>query len=246
MTQALIIMFVAFGATLLSSMAGGGSNMIVTPVWLMLGFPLPVAMATNTACGSIWTLVAARNYLRGHQVDWPLVGGLVGFGLAGAFIGAQIIMHCNPKAVQRFIGLIIMTLALYAFFKKDFGLESAPPKISRTLTSLTGFPLGFYEAFFGSGNGIFVSAILTKARGFVLLQALGYSYVLAFVWCLFAAAIYISGGHWNLSLMVPAAVGSFCGGTCGSHIGAKRGSKFVKALFVTIGSVLGLRLLLGY
>jgi len=236
---------VAFGSTLISSMCGGGSNMISTPFWLMMGFPLPVAMATNTLAGAMWTLVAARNYLRGHEVDWRLIGSMVICGLIGAYFGAQVVMRSNPKDMQRIIGVIILSLVAYTFFKKEFGIDKKEPTTSRLLTSLAGFPLGFYESFFGSGNSLITSAILTKTRGFKLLEALGYSYVMSFFWCLFASIMYGSGGNWRLSLIIPSVIGAVCGAYLGSHIGAKKGTRFVKGLFVTIGSVLGLKLLLG-
>jgi uncharacterized membrane protein YfcA len=244
-TQFSAIVAVAFGSTLISSMCGGGSNMISTPFWLMMGFPLPVAMATNTLSGAMWTLVAARNYLRGHEVDWRLIGSMAAAGLVGAYFGAQVVMHTDPKSMQRIIGVIILSLVAYTFFKKEFGIEKKEPTTSRLVTSLAGFPLGFYESFFGSGNSLITSAILTKTRGFKLLEALGYSYVMSFFWCLFASCMYGSGGNWKLSLIIPSVIGAVCGAYLGSHIGAKKGTKFVKSLFVAIGTVLGLKLLLG-
>lgn len=218
--------------------------MIATPVWLMLGFPLPVAIASNTVCGSLWTLVAARNYLRGHKLDWPLLLGLAAFGLLGAWVGTQVILKCDPKTMQRVIGGIILTLVAYAFWRKDFGIDEKPPRLNRFLTCFAAIPLGFYEAFFGSGNGIFTSAVLTSARGFKLLRALGYYYCISFTWCVFAACIYINAGNWDLSLMVPAALSSFCGAWVGSHIGARKGAAFVKSIFIAAGTILGLKLLL--
>jgi len=83
--QTLIFFSVAFLASLLSSMSGAGSAMLTTPVWLALGFPLPVAIASNQMNGAAWTLIAARNYLRGRVLDWPLIRIMIGFGLAGAY-----------------------------------------------------------------------------------------------------------------------------------------------------------------
>lgn len=220
--------------------------MISTPFWLMMGFPLPVAMATNTLAGAMWTLVAARNYLRGHEVDWRLVASMAACGLVGAFFGAQVVMLSDPKNMQRIIGVIILTLVGYTFFKKEFGVEKKEPSTSRLITSLAGFPLGFYESFFGSGNSLITSAILTKTRGFKLIEALGYSYVMSFFWCLFASFMYGSGGNWKLVLIVPSVIGAVCGAYLGSRIGAKKGTKFVKTLFVAIGTILGTKLLLGY
>lgn len=236
---------VAFTATLVSSMSGGGSSMIMTPVWLSLGFPLPVAIASNVVNGTTWTLLAGRNYLRGHAVDWRLMLGLVAFGLIGAYLGTRVIVCGDSKIIQRVIGVIILSLVSFAYFRKDFGLESKPPKANRFVTAFFGLPLGFYEAFFGSGNGIFTSAVLAGTRGFKMLEALGYYYVMAFAWCGFSAYIYISGGSWDLSLMIPSTLGSVGGAALGSRIGSKQGAKFVKSLFIAVGAFLGLKLVLG-
>ncbi len=242
--QALIVLVVAFGATLLSAMSGGGSSLVSTPTWLLLGFPLPLALATNELAGSFWTLVAARNYLRGHQLDWRLVTVFTVCGMVGAFFGARVVIGCDPKIIQKIIGSIIVGLVIFMFLRKDFGLEATEPKVNRFFTGLTGLPLGFYEAFFGSGNGMFICAVLTHSRGFTFRQALGYSYILSFPWCLFAAGIYIFDGHWNLSLMIPAIIGSLCGGLLGSHIAVKNSVRFGKYLFMGVGTILGLKLII--
>lgn len=226
-------------------MAGGGSSLIITPILLMMGFPLPVIIGSGAVAGSVWVLVAARNYLRGHEIDWRLVAGLVACGLPGAFLGTRVIVWCNPKDVQQFIGAIIVALVVSMFLRKDFGLQPTAPKVSRALTSLAGFPLGFYEAFFGAGNSFFVCSVLTNARGLQLQQALGYSYLLAFFWLLWAAALYVHGGHWSLSLVVPSIVGALGGAFIGSHFGVKRGIPFTKTLFAIVGGFLGMKFMLG-
>ncbi len=242
----LFIAGVSFAATLLSSMSGGGSSMVTVPTWLFLGFPLPVAMATTMLSGTAWTLIAARNYLLGHKIDRRLLFGLIGFGLVGAYTATRVIITQDAKILKQVIGYLILGLVALVYIRRDFGLVSAEPRLSKIWTSLAGLPLGFYEAFFGSGNGLFTATYLSTARGFDLLQALGYYYIMAFVWCSFASLLYISGGYWNLSLMLPAVVGSVLGAQLGSRIGRRRGATFVKRIFIAIGGILGLKLALGF
>lgn len=45
--------------------------------------------------------------------------------------------------------------------------------------------------------------------------------------------------------MIPAILGSCSGSYLGSRIARRRGSGFVRGLFVVVGTVLGLKLLLG-
>ena len=242
----LLILLVSFFAALLSSMSGAGAAMIAIPAWIMLGFPLPVALTACQINAALWTPVAARNYLRGHAWDWRLAFGLIVFGLAGAFIGTRVVLQSDAQFLQRIFGVLILLLVCLAAAHKQFGLQQRAPAIGRVITSVLALPLGFYEAFFGAGNGIFTSAMLTKARGFDLPTALGYYYVIAFVWCAFAAFLYLAGDNGDLSLIIPSSLGAVVGASLGSSIGRKRGAGFVRIVFISLGGILGLKLALGY
>ena len=241
----LAILSISFFATFLSSVSGAGSGMVTIPSWILMGYSLPMALAASQISAALWTPVAARNYLREKLLDWPFIGGLVMFGLAGVYFGAQVVVSVNSQILQRAVGVLILSLVLFVFLQRRFGIESIPPSTSRIVASCLAFPLGFYEAFFGSGNGIFTSAMLAKTRGFDLTTALGYYYVVSFAWCAFAAYLYLRGGYGELNLIVPSAVGAVAGAYLGSAIGSRKGAGFVKLLFVSLGGFLGLKLALG-
>ncbi|GFO68005.1 UPF0721 transmembrane protein [Geomonas limicola] len=220
--------------------------MLTTPVWLSFGFPLPVAIASNQLNGAAWTLLAARNYLKGRSVDWKLVGLMVLCGLAGAYGGTLLVRGADPSGLKRVIGLIILGLAVLVAVNPALGQKETPPSLSRGLTALLALPLGVYEAFFGSGNGLFTSLVLTKTRGLPLMNALGCYYVLAFFWNSFAVCIYSAAGLGNASLMIPSTLGSVLGAYLGSRIGRKQGHRIVRPMFILLGGVLGLKLALGW
>ena len=244
--QIVIIAFVAFLASLLSSMSGAGAAMLTTPVWLSLGFPLPVAIASNQLNGAGWTLIAARNYLRGRVLDWPLIRAMVCFGLVGAYAGTLLVRNVDEQILKRVVGLIIISLVAMVALNPSLGREEAGPRLSRLATGVLAFPLGAYESFFGSGNGLFTSFLLSKARGFSLLTALGYYYVLAFTWNCFAVAIFTAAGFADSRLMIPSTFGAMAGAYLGSRLGRARGYGLVRALFLTLGGALGLKLVLGW
>jgi hypothetical protein len=243
--QFLIVFSVAFLASLLSSMSGAGSAMLTTPVWLSLGFPLPVAIASNQMNGAAWTLIAARSYLKGRTVDWALIRNMVCFGLAGVYAGTIIVRSVDAHLLQRIIGCIIIGLVVVVALNPSLGRAESEPCLSRPVTGFLAFPLGVYEAFFGSGNGLFTSILLTKSRGLPLLTSLGYYYVIAFTWNCFALSIYIASGLGNSRLMLPSTAGSMLGAWFGSRIGRRKGYGLVRALFLAVGGVLGVKLALG-
>ena len=242
----IIVFSVAFLASLLSSMSGAGSAMLTTPVWLSLGFPLPVAIASNQLNGAAWTLIAARNYLRGKTLDWPLIRIMVCLGLAGAYAGTVIVRLVDAHLLQRVIGGIIISLVLVVAFNPTLGRSETEPCLSQRVTGVLAFPLGAYESFFGSGNGLFTSLLLSKARGFPLLTALGYYYMIAFTWNCFAVTIYTSAGFADSRLMIPSTAGSMLGAYIGSRLGRSKGYGLVRTLFLILGGVLGMKLALGW
>ncbi len=242
--QFMIVFSVAFLASLLSSMSGAGSAMLTTPVWLSLGFPLPVAIASNQMNGAAWTLIAARTYLKGKSLDWPLIRSMVCFGLVGAYGGTIIVRSVDALFLQRIIGCIIIGLVAVVGLSPSLGRDESEPYLSRTLTGVLAFPLGVYESFFGSGNGLFTSILLTKSRGLSLLTSLGYYYIVAFTWNCLAVSIYIASGLGNSRLMLPSTAGSMLGAYFGSRIGRRKGYGLVRVLFLTLGGILGMKLAL--
>ena len=227
-------------------MSGGGSGLIIIPAWIILGYPLPVALASAEISGVIWTPIAAHNYLKVSTLDRELTLLLILFGLVGVALGAYFVLEVDPELLKRLVGLIVLALVALAYLKKDLGLERQSPTHNKFLSSLGALPLGFYEAIFGSGNGIFTSLLLIKTRGLDLISALTHYYIVCFFWCIFAAGIYIYRGHGDMSLIVPAAIGAAAGAYVGSLIGSKRGAKFAKMMFMTVGCILGFKLALGF
>ena len=104
--------------------------------------------------------------------------------------------------------------------------------------------MGFYEGFFGSGNGIFFTLVTAYTKGFDFIDALGYYYAVAFPWVVVGALVLMSKGYFDLSLMIPAVLGSLLGGFIGSKYARLKGNKFIKIAFTTVGIILGLKLLL--
>lgn len=236
---------IAFGATLVAAMSGGSASLITTPVWLFLGVPLPVAIGSDKVAGAFWTLPAARNYLRERAPDWRLLVPMGVLGLAGAFGGTRVAVGTDPRVLRPGVGAMLLVLVGIAAFARPVGAAECPPRLRRRWTALLGLPLGFYEGLLGSGNSVITSFALCGARGYTLLRALGHYYVLAFAWCTFAAAVYVSGGWFDARLAVPSVLGSVAGGYAGSALAARAGQKVVRALFLATGAVFGLRLLLG-
>jgi uncharacterized protein len=242
----LLVLLIAFGAALLGSLSGGSASALTMPAWLAMGVPLPTAVATDKLAGALWTLLGARNYLRGRAVDRRLLAGMVLLGLVGAAFGATVTMRVDAAVLKRFAGGVILLLIAVLLARPRLGREAGPPRAPRWAVGAAALPLGFYEGMLGSGNGLVATLLFCSARGFDVLSALGHYCVLAFAWCALAAGVYIGHGFHDVALMAPATLGSCTGGFLGSRIASARGTGFVRGLFAVAGTALGLKLVLGY
>jgi uncharacterized membrane protein YfcA len=241
-----LIFATALGSTLLGSISGGSSSLLTTAAWLTLGYPLPVAVASDKLGGTLWTVAGARNYLRGRPIDWSLVLGLAASGAVGAYLGARVTMALDARVVARVVGGIIVAVVLLMALRPTVGVEPGPVRWGRASVAGAGIPLGFYEGLLGSGNSIFVSLLLVGARGLDLIRALGHYYLVASVWSALSGAVYWSSGLFEPGLAIPAAAGAIAGGYLGSRAGNRFGVRVVRGIFVVAGLVLGLKLLIGW
>jgi uncharacterized membrane protein YfcA len=86
---------------------------------------------------------------------------------------------------------------------------------------------------------------LAPATAFDFIDALGFYYIVSFSWCLFSALLLIAKGYFSWAVILPTVLGSVIGGYIGSRYAKYKGNKFIKLMFVIIGTLLGVKLLVG-
>ena len=99
MNEVLIILFITFISTVLSSMSGGGASIINLPVFLTLGMPFPLAVSIQRVSSAFWVLPAAYNYLKDRKVDWRFLLTFAFIGLIGAYFGVLFVININQRAL---------------------------------------------------------------------------------------------------------------------------------------------------
>ncbi len=248
MSHTLILFLTSVIATSLSSMSGGGASVIAVPVMMWMGISFPLAMSVQKFSSIFWVLPASRNYLKDRVVNWNFLILFSALGLIGVYLGVITVVAVDKRTLELCIGILILLLVLYTLIRKNIGLqeERKPSKKHRFISYIFGPILGFYESVFGSGNGIMFAIVTFKTRGFDFINALGYYYSVAFPWEILAAGLYIYKGYFSWAVMVPCVIGSIIGGYIGSRYAKYKGNKFIKIMFVVVGTVLGIKLLIGF
>lgn len=243
----LIIFLITFFAALLSSMSGGGTGIIIFPVFLSMGMSFPLVSAISSINSTVWVLPASRNYLKGRNINWLLIFIFSIIGLVGCYLGVLLITNINQRILGICVGVIIIFLVVYTYFSQSVGL--AEHKVYSRFRQAIAYPfallLGFYETVFGSGNGIIFAMLTFYTKGFDFIDALGHYYAISFSWALFAAILLIEKGYYNIQIMIFSATGAVLGAYIGSQYAKNKGNKFIKIVFVIIGGILGLKLIFG-
>ncbi|MDB4978543.1 MAG: hypothetical protein JWM56_729 [Candidatus Peribacteria bacterium] len=245
MLTIIIVFITTFVGTLFSSMAGGGSSVLILPIFLSLGLSFPQASVIMKVGGVFGAPPAAYNYLKNRSIDWKFLLLFTGIGLFGAYLGVLAITEINERLLKVFVGILILLVVAYISFQKELGLKE---KLTISIKHrIAAYPfallLGFYESILGSANGILFAIVSMKTRGFDFIDALGHYYIIAFFWTLFAAVLLFKYGIHDIPLMVSGIVGSIAGNYIGSAFAKGKGNKFIKTMFAIVGMVLGLKLM---
>lgn len=244
----IFVFIVSFAATILSSMSGGGTGIIILPAFLSIGLPYPLILAMSDISSTFWCIPAAYNYLKGRKIDWLFIALFSILGLVGSYFAISVVVAIDQRLLQVIVGVLILCLVAYTFFQKEFGIAERKtyPAWRQRLAYFFAPLHGFYENFFGAGNGIAFSVMAFYTKGFDFIDALGNYYAIAVSWCLFGFLLLANKGYFNLALMTAGVLGSILGAYIGSRYARYKGNAFIKTTYVVVGGLLGLKLLLGF
>lgn len=243
-----LMFMLAFSAGFIDSVVGGG-GLIQLPAMLILfaGLPVPTLMGTNKFAGFSGTTLAATRYLKQTQVPWKSIWPAIVTALIFSFLGARVVSHIHKDDIKLIVLGLLVVVAIYTFFKKEFGLHHAPKLNSFQTTvysALTGAVLGFYDGFFGPGTGSFLIVIFISLFGFNFLIASASAKLVNCATNISALSYFMISGQINYPLAISVAVFNMAGSFIGSKLAIKRGSAFVRTFFLVI--VTGMILKFGY
>jgi len=240
-----IVFLTSFIATLLSSMSGVGVGIIAVPIFLWLGLSFPAIEAMGNINSVFWVIPASWNYLRGKEKNWVLILLFSFIGLVGAYGGALVVMHTPEKLVNILVGLLILLVIGIFTLRPSMGVQKTGPTslLRRGVAYLFSPILGFYEVFFGVGNGLLFSLLMIETRGFDLVTALGHYYAISFLWALIGGFLLLHSGFGEIPLVVASVIGTVVGGYVGSRYARNMGNRFIRRMVITIGILFALRLL---
>lgn len=242
----LIVCPLVFFASFVDAVAGGG-GLISLPAYLLAGFSPHAASATNKCSSSFGAVFVAAQFIKKKQFHLGVSLVAVPSALVGAFLGAKLNLYVQGDILYYIMLIIVPLMALFLFFKKDFGDESKyhtiPPKKLLLYSGLIGFALGGYDGFFGPGAGTFLMFAFTSICKFDLLTASGNSKMVNTASNLASLTTFALAGEVVWIVGLPAALTSILGGLCGGRLALKGNGKIIRPMFLLVLGLMICRLI---
>lgn len=238
--QLVYLCFFAFVAGFIDSVAGGG-GLIQLPA-LLIGLPtLPNAaiLGTNKFSSIFGTTAAAVAYRRKVRIDPRVVVPAAIAAGCMSFVGARVATLISSTVFRPLVLVLLIAVALYTLWQKNLGAQPVPRVGGRRQTMAVlalGTTVGFYDGFLGPGTGSFLIFGFITILGFDFLMASATAKTVNVAANLAALAYFVLTGHVLYGIALPMAMCNILGGVVGARLALRRGSAFVRLLFLVVVS----------
>ena len=226
----------------------GGGGLISVPAMLLTNLPPSMVLGSNKLSSIFGAGSASITFLRNHMVDFSLVRKLLPFTFIGSMIGTLAVVSLPPLYVKPIIIVLLICVTLFVVLKKDWGeINRTSAVAGQALYICMAFALGIgvYDGFIGPGTGTFLimGFIFT---GFDFLHASANAKILNFTSNLASLIVFFCLGHVNIKYGLATGVGQIIGAYLGSHLAIAKGSSLVRVVFLSVTTVMLLKLVYDY
>lgn len=225
----------------------GGGGLVQLPALLLVLPQVPVVslLGTNKLASVVGTASATATYARRVPVDRALAVPMVVVAFAGSLVGAALATVVPGAALKPVVlGALVVVLAVTARRSTLGEVEARRllPGHERVVTGLGGAALGAYDGLVGPGTGSFLVFLLVGAVGLSFLQASATAKAVNTSTNLAALLLFGLAGHvlWALGALM--ALSNLAGSLVGARLAIRRGSAWVRRVFLLVVGALVLRL----
>lgn len=238
MVDIVILCVFAFAAGLIDAAVGGGGLIQIPALFNVLPAAPPAALlGTNKVAAAFGTAFAARSFVRKVVIDWGLVIPAACAAFVMAFFGAATVSFVPQSVMRPAVLVLIVLMAIYTFWKKDFGALHAPTHIGirqKWLAVVIGGAIGFYDGLFGPGTGSFLIFLFIRCFAFDFLHASASAKLVNIATNVAALIFFIPTGNVLYLIALPMAAFNILGALTGTWLAVRKGVPFVRALFLVL------------
>lgn len=229
---------VAFLAGFIDSIVGGG-GLVQVPAFFVL-YPqlsVPNIIGTNRLASAVGTSVAAWNYAQSVKIPWKTVLCAGASAAVFSYLGATVQSLLPSSVLKPIILFLIVAIAVYTYWKKDFGQNEAfrvaPERLGWWAAGI-GAVLGFYNGFVGPGTGSLLVFGFVSVIGYSFLSASAISKMVNVVADVSSLIFFFMNKHILFHLALPMMACNVAGSYLGSRMAVLRGNAFIRKVFIVV------------
>lgn len=244
--QLLVLCGFAFLAGALDAVVGGG-GLVQLPALLVVLPQAPVValLGTNKLAAVVGTASAAVTYNRRIAVDRGTAAWMAGSAFVGSGLGALLATSVGSEVLKPVVLLALIGVLGYTLRSPSLGeveLLRMRSRAQRATAVVGGAVIGFYDGFVGPGTGSFLVFLLVGAVGLSFLHASATAKVVNTATNLAALALFAASGQVLWVLGAAMAASNLAGSQVGTRLAIRRGSAWVRKVFLVVVGALVLRL----
>jgi uncharacterized membrane protein YfcA len=242
----LLLCLAAGFAGWIDAVSGGGGLVQIPALLILLPGSSPAqVLATNKVSSICGTSVSAATYATKVRPDLRTALPMAGIALVGAMLGALCASAISVEVFRPLVLVLVLLVAAYVLLHPHVGEEQSlrwEGRRHHVAAAAGGLGLGFYDGIFGAGTGSFLVFLFVTVLGYSFLQASAKSRIVNLATNLGALLIFAAQGApmWRLGLLM--GVCNIAGSWLGAHSAIRRGSAFVRIVFLVVVAVLAVRL----
>lgn len=228
----------AFVAGFIDSIVGGG-GLIQTPLSLAFLPNLSISSVIGTLKIPAFsgTSIATYQYLKKVKVDWQLFLFMAICAFISAFIGSQLLTVVSNEFMKPLLLIILIALAIYTIFKKDFGQaveRDIPYRKVVIYGCIVSIVVGFYDGFIGPGTGTFFILGFVSLLGMDFLKASTNAKLINLATNFGSICLFLIKGQIIWKIALPMAVCNALGGFVGAKLAISKGNQFIRYIFIFV------------
>lgn len=242
-----LLALAAFAAGWVDAVVGGG-GLIQLPA-LLTGLPADAStgtvLGTNKLASAAGTAVSSATYVRRIRPMLATTVPLIVCAAGGSTLGASLATLIPRPLMSPIVLAALLVVGAHTLRRPTLGLEHTPRHTGRAhvwRAGAIGLVVGIYDGILGPGTGTFLVIAMVSLLGFGFLEASVHAKLANLATNLGALSVFAAHGEvaWVLGGMMAAA--NVLGGYLGARIALRRGSGFVRIVFLVVTALLAVKL----
>jgi len=223
----ILVFFAGAIAGFLNVVAGGGS-MITLPMLTTLGMGIDVANGTNRIAILLQNLVAIHRFKKKNLLNMKRAFLLSIPTLLGAILGSFIAIQIERNLLERVVGIMLLTMAVFLVWKPKLWLEERKSSENVFLKALIFFLIGIYGGFIQAGVGFLLILGITLMEGTDLVKTNAIKVFIVAVYTVFSLLIFLIGRKVDLLAGTVLSLGNMTGAALGAKFAVEKGSNWIR------------------